>query len=94
MLFSGPLLIVLEFAEGGTLLNHVKSNVTSILDGADQACSLPEEEKLQISLDIAKGMQYLAHIKVHYPSIVYYTFFYLHKAAIIAQGFCIRECWE
>jgi len=61
-------MIVLEFAERGSLSSYLKSNLT-FSDG-EQVCTLPDEEKLNIGLDIAKGMRHLASVKVEWLSSV------------------------
>ena len=71
---SGHLLVVLEIAENGSLLEFLKKsrgtnqNYENINSGG-----LTEEMKLRIDTDVAKGMSHLANCRVNVRDRLFFT---------------------
>ncbi|XP_048590445.1 deleted in malignant brain tumors 1 protein isoform X2 [Nematostella vectensis] len=64
---KGPLYLVMEFPEHGSLLKYLQEHQLSYdihdNDSDSATCSLPRAEKLRIARDVACGMAYLAEKK-------------------------------
>ena len=62
---SGPLLVVIEIAENGNLLELLrKSRETNQNYGNIQGTVLTSDTRLRIAADVAKGMAHLANGRV------------------------------
>ena len=82
----GHLLVVLELAENGSLLEFLKKsrevnqNFENINSGG-----ITEELKLRIATDVAKGMSHLASFKVSSACCYFFFFFLLFHCGYILR---------
>ena len=64
-LFLGPLMIVVEFAEHGNLLRHLRDRrKQNYEDMNEYSLDITSAERVRIACDVADGMKHLATMKV------------------------------
>lgn len=63
----GPLMIVVEFAEYGNLLRHLRDRrKQNYEDMNEYTLDISSAERLRIACDVSNGMKHLAAMKVRY----------------------------
>jgi len=61
----GPLMIVVEFAEHGNLLRHLRDRRKQNYDDMNEySLDISSAERVRIACDVADGMKHLATMKV------------------------------
>lgn len=72
--FSGPLLLIVEFCPYGNLRDFLRSNRPSLIDDK-KAQLLTFRDLLSIAYQITRGMSYLSSKKVKYDNTYIYIYF-------------------
>ena len=64
MEFLGPLLVVVEYCEHGSLLSYLKRHRQEVTEKRTFFTSLDQLTRLRFAYDVCKGMAYLEERKV------------------------------
>lgn len=74
-LFIGPLMIIVEFAEHGNLLRHLRDRrKQNYEDMNEYSLDISSAERVRIACDVADGMKHLATMKVRQRCCFWKTF--------------------
>lgn len=76
-LFIGPLMIIVEFAEHGNLLRHLRDRrKQNYEDMNEYSLDISSAERVRIACDVADGMKHLATMKVRQRCCFWKHLFY------------------